>query len=151
MCKFALEGSGDLLDVIFKNLINIKDWFYRNISNTNYYLLTQRPRRKKLYINAFNLTGLQRCVMLWILKSPTKTVGPSISYAANRDILDCFISLESKNLICLDHSDEISGTWTRLSIFFRYEESDPGIIGKALSSVNATDDCTTVFDRLTEM
>lgn len=153
MCKFSLEGSGGLLNVLFEHLIKVTDWSYKKISDTHYYLFTQRRRRNQLYINAFNLTGLQRCVMLWILDSRTKTVGPSISYAPNRDLLDCFILLERNNLILLDHKNEINGTWTELSVFFEYPESDPSIIRNALSKgkvqlLDSTDTCKQVFLRL---
>ena len=91
--------------------------------------------------------------MLWILDSRTKTVGPSISYEKNQDLLNCFILLERNNLILLDHRNEINGTWTALSVFFEYPESDPSIIRNALSKgkvqlLDSTDTCKQVFERL---
>jgi hypothetical protein len=152
--SFSLEGLDKLLSVFCEYLIKIKDWLFKKCSNTIYYFSTQRPQRKLLYNNTLELTGTQICVMRWILSNPARTVGQSISYGLNNDLLECFILLEGKKLIHLDHSRKISGVWTELSVFFEYPESDPNIIRKALGNKNvlmpnSTDPCCEeIFQRL---
>jgi hypothetical protein len=154
VCKFSLEGSGELLRVALDCLINIKDFFIKKIDNAHFYLFTRRWQQEELANKVTDLTALQKCVMEWILENQGNVVGIGISYHGNRDLLDSFIHLKQNDVILLGPNDYGSGAWSQLSISFSHQ-SDLITIRSALRKEGLRKDhssvCESVFHRLTAL